>query len=82
MLKNLLPGISLYTKLFNFCIILPTTKPNSAQFNSASREDKKKKKAFMTMTPFTKEAKPADRKWQGPDFATFAYSRELNLLKH
>lgn len=36
----------------------------------------------MTMTPFTKEAKPADRKWRGSDSATSAYSQELNLLKH
>lgn len=81
--KNPNPGISLYTKLCNYDIILPTKQAQLRSFDSANKGNNNNKSIkLVTETPFTKGAKLWDRKWRGPDSATSAYSQELNSLKH
>lgn len=80
--RKKIPRISLYKKLCNYYIILPTKQAQLCSFDSANRGNNNKSINLMTKTPFTEGAKLWDRKWRGPDSATSAYSQDLNSLKH
>jgi len=82
MLKKKTLRFSLYTKLCNYDITLPTTPAQLCSSDSANKGNNSSSINLMTKTPFTTGAKLRDRKRRGPDPAASAYSQEVNSLKH